>query len=52
MLTSVFNDATSDIESVLGDIGFSSGDIDALGGAFSSFGEELASDIESAFSWL
>lgn len=46
-LSNVAGQAVSTIENILSDIGFSSSVIDAIGGAFSSFGSDVVSGLES-----
>lgn len=46
-LSNLPGEVTSTIESILSDIGFSSSVIDAIGGAFASFGSDVASAFES-----
>jgi len=49
-LADVFNQAASDIANLLSDIGFDSSTIDAIGGAFASFGQSVADCFSSFFS--
>ncbi len=51
-LSDVFGQATAAIENILSAIGFTSSVISAIGDAFTSFGQSVASAFESAFSWL
>jgi RHS repeat-associated protein len=51
-LTNIFNDAASAIGTLLGDLGFSSSVISAIGGAFTSFGNDLASIGDTIASWF
>ena len=48
-LENVFNEAASAIGSLLSDLGFSNSTIDAIGGAFASFGEDVKNCFESFF---
>lgn len=51
-LATVYGDATGAIASVLSDIGLSTSTIDAIGGAFSSFGSDLSSGWSTVTSWF
>jgi len=49
-LTSLYGSAASDIANILSSIGFSNATIDALGSAFSSFGQSVSNCFTSFFS--
>ena len=48
VLSDVFSETTSAIESELSSLGFNSATIDAIGGAFTSFGDAVAGGLTSA----
>jgi hypothetical protein len=49
-LQGVFGEAASDVANILSGLGFSTSTIDAIGGAFSSFGQSVSDCFTSFFS--